>query len=52
MSTVIYAEGTVIRQGSRSEVRIYVKKAYWDRLKPLVGRSVRLIILVDEDEGS
>ena len=52
MSSVIYAEGTIITQGSRGEVRIYVKKAYWGRLKPLVGKSVRLIILVDEDEGS
>ena len=47
----MYAEGTVIL-GGKEEVRIYVKKRYWGKLKPLIGREVRLIILVEGDEGS
>ena len=51
MTSVVYAEGTVILSG-KEEIRIYVKKRYWDRLKPLIGREVKLIMLVEEDEGA
>ena len=46
----MYAEGTVILSG-KEEIRIYVKKRYWGRLKPLIGREVRLIMLVEENES-
>ena len=46
----MYAEGTVILSG-KEEIRIYVKKRYWDRLKSLIGKEVRLIMLVEEDES-
>ena len=46
----MYAEGTVILSG-KDEIRIYVKKRYWDKLKPLIGREVKLIMLVEEDES-
>ncbi|BDR92624.1 hypothetical protein [Vulcanisaeta souniana] len=50
MSVVLYLEGTVIA-GGKGEVRIYVKKRYWDRLKPFIGKEVKLLMVV-EDEGS
>ena len=50
MTVVIYAEGTVIGTG-KGEVRIYVRKPFRDRLTPLIGREVRMIILVDENES-
>ena len=50
MTTVIYAEGTVIAGGER-EIRIYIKRRFYDKLRPLIGREVRLIMLVEEDEG-
>ena len=50
MASVVYAEGTVILSG-REEVRIYVKRRFWDRLRPLIGREVRFIMLVEDDEG-
>ena len=39
-------------QSGRNEVRIYVKKRYWEKLRPLVGREVRILLLVDSDEGT
>ncbi|GAB6946532.1 hypothetical protein JCM16161A_06620 [Vulcanisaeta sp. JCM 16161] len=50
MSTVIYAEGTVIAGGEK-EIRIYIKGKFRNRLRPLIGREVRLIILVESNEG-
>ena len=50
VTSVVYAEGTVILSG-KEEVRIYVKKRFWDKLRPLIGREVRLIMLMEEDEG-
>ena len=50
MSSVLYVEGTIITQG-RGEIRIYVRKRYWDRLRPLVGREVKILMVV-EDEGA
>ena len=51
MTTVIYAEGTVIAGGER-EIRIYIKRRFYDKLRPLIGREVRILLLVDSDEGA
>ncbi|WP_243666514.1 hypothetical protein [Vulcanisaeta sp. JCM 16159] len=47
MSAVIYLEGTVIA-GGKEEIRIYVKKRYWDKLRPLIGKEVKLLMVVED----
>ena len=46
MSEVVYAEGSVILSG-RGEVRIYIKKKYWSKLKALVGREVKMLLITE-----
>ena len=50
MSSVLYVEGTIVT-GGRGEIRIYVKKRYWERLRPLIGREVKILMVV-EYEGT
>ena len=45
MSEVTYAEGTIIQSGG--EIVIDVKKKYWDKLKALVGREVKVILIAE-----
>ncbi len=44
MSLVYSVTGTVMISG-RNEVHIYIHKKYWDKLKPLVGKKVRILII-------
>ena len=48
MSSVLYIEGTIVT-GGRNEVRIYVKKRYWDKLRPLIGREVKILMVVEDE---
>jgi len=44
VTLVIYVEGTIYLHGGK-EIRIYVHKKYWDKLKPLIGKKVRILII-------
>lgn len=49
MSTVMYVEGTIISGGN--ELRIYVKSKYWSKLKPYVGKSVKMIMVIEDEDS-
>ena len=44
MSLVYTATGTIIVTG-RNEIHIYIHKKYWEKLKPLIGKKVRILII-------
>ena len=44
MSLVYSITGTTIITG-RNEIHIYIHKKYWNKLRPLVGRKVRVLII-------
>ena len=48
MSAIIYVEGTVIK-GGKDEIRIYIKKKYWKKLKPYIGKTVKMFIIIEND---
>ena len=48
MSSVMYVEGTIVT-GGRDEIRIYVKKRYWGKLRPLIGREVKILMVVEDE---
>ena len=50
MSTVMCVDGTIIT-GGKGEVRIYVKKKYWDRLKPYIGKGARILLVIENEDS-
>ena len=46
-AVILYCEGTIIKSSGLGEVRIYVKKKYWELLQKYLGKEVRVILVIE-----
>ncbi|GEM_PF-2334053 len=46
---MIYVEGSIYLHGGK-EIRMYIHKKYWEKLKPLIGKRVRILIIEEIEE--
>ncbi len=47
VTVIEYVEGTIIK-GKGEEIRIYIHKKYWDKLKQHLGKTCKLLIIIEE----
>ena len=44
---ILYVEGTIIGGSMPGSVRIYIRTKYWQKLAPLKGKRVKMLLIVD-----
>ena len=49
MDCIVYVEGSVTKVTGR-DIGIYVNREYQDKIKDLLGRRVRVLVIIDDCE--
>ena len=49
MDCVVYVEGSITKVTGR-DVGIYVNREYQDKIKDLLGRKIRVLVMIDDCE--
>lgn len=48
MCNIVYAEGSIyIANKNTGEVRMYISKKYWDRLRGYANKHVKMIMVIE-----